>query len=123
MALKVFGVEAFTNAVVKGFYLAEYTQDILESFKEFEILSPAQMAIVTFRYVFPGLSEQRIDDINERIVNSIIDDGFAMISSTILKGHRVLRMCTMNPRTTEEDIEKTIELIKRCGDRLSPNCF
>jgi len=121
MALKTFGVEAFANAVAKGFLLAEYTQETLESFKEFEIVTPAQTAIITFRYVVPGLSEQRIDDINEKIVNSMIQDGFAMISSTLLRGRRVLRMCTINPRTSEEDIRKTIELIKRCGDRLSPH--
>ena len=123
MALKIFGVEAFTNAVAKGFYLAEYTQNAVESFKEFEIVTPAQMAVVTFRYVVPGLSERQVDDINEKIVNAIIRDGFAMISSTILKGRRVLRMCTINPRTTEEDIRKTVELIKRCGDRLCPHSF
>lgn len=123
MALKIFGVEAFTNAVAKGFYLAEYTQKVVESFKEFEIVTPAHMAIVTFRYMVPELSEEQIDDINEKIVNGIIQDGFAMISSTILKGRRVLRICTINPRTTEEDIRKTMELIKRCGDRLSPNSF
>lgn len=121
MALKIFGVEAFTNAVARGLYLAEYTQEILESFEEFEIGTPAQMAIVTFRYVVPGLPEEQIDDINENIIDSIIQDGFAMISSTLLKGHRVLRMCTINPRTSEADIRKTIKLIKRCGDRLSPN--
>jgi glutamate/tyrosine decarboxylase-like PLP-dependent enzyme len=123
MALRIFGAEEFASAVAKGFYLAEYTQGILESFKEFEIVTPAHMAIVTFRYVVPELSEQQIDNINEKIVDSIIQHGFAMISSTTLKGRKVLRMCTINPRTTEEDIKKTIRLIKRYGDHLCPNSF
>jgi len=32
-----------------------------------------------------------------------------MVVSTVLKGRTVLRMCPINPRTTERDIEETIK--------------
>jgi hypothetical protein len=31
------------------------------------------------------------------------------VTSTTLRGRSVLRLCTINPRTTESDIEETIE--------------
>ena len=40
-------------------------------------------------------------------------DGFAFLSSTVLRGRTVLRLCTINPRTTEEEIIQTIERIEK----------
>ena len=118
MSLQIFGVEAFRQAVEKGFSLAEYAQDVILKYKEFEIVTPAQMAVITFRYVIPGKDDKYLDDLNERIVDAMIRGGFAMIISTVLRGRRVLRICTTNPRTTQEDIRATIERIKQFGDEL-----
>jgi glutamate/tyrosine decarboxylase-like PLP-dependent enzyme len=118
MSLQIFGVEAFRQAVEKGFSLAEYAQDVISKYKEFEIVTPAQMAVVTFRYIIPGKDDKYLDDLNERIVDAMIRSGFAMIISTVLRGRRVLRICTTNPRTTQEDVRATIERIKHFGDEL-----
>jgi aromatic-L-amino-acid decarboxylase len=48
----------------------------------------------------------------------MITDGFAMISSTVLRGHTVLRLCTINPRTTESDLQETIRRLEQFGDKL-----
>ena len=39
----------------------------------------------------------------------MVADGFAAPSTTELGGRVALRLCTINPRTTFEDIERTIE--------------
>ena len=39
----------------------------------------------------------------------MVADGFAAPSTTELAGRVALRLCTINPRTTFEDIERTIE--------------
>ena len=36
-------------------------------------------------------------------------DRYALPSTTTVGGRVVLRLCTINPRTTEGDIERTIE--------------
>jgi hypothetical protein len=33
------------------------------------------------------------------------------VQTTELRGQTVLRLCTINPRTTEEDIAKTVEAL------------
>ena len=45
-------------------------------------------------------------------------DGYALPSTTELGGRVVLRLCTINPRTTEEDVERTIERM----EELSGSC-
>jgi len=119
MSLKVFGIEAFRKAISWGIRLAELAEEALRKFPHWEIVTPAQMGIVTFRYVPASQSSVESDAINQRIVNEMMEDGFAMVSSTVLRGHIVLRMCTINPRTTEEDIHETIRRLGYIANRLS----
>ena len=50
MSLKVFGLAAVRVAIERGFELAEMAESLLRSAGSWEIVTPAQMAIVTFRY-------------------------------------------------------------------------
>ena len=47
------------------------------------------------------------------MVRATVADGFAAPSTTVLDGHTVARLCTINPRTTNQDIEATIERMER----------
>lgn len=120
MSLKTFGLEAFRKAVEWGFTLAELAEEVLRQDECWEVTSPAQMGIVTFRFVPENhtLNPGEIEALNQRIVDKMIAEGFAMISTTSLRGHIVLRLCTINPRTTEEDIRATIRKLERFGHQL-----
>ena len=77
-----------------------------------EVITPAQMGIVTFRFVREGWTPAQLDTINQRIVDEMIAGGFAM------SGRTVLRRCTINPRTTEDDIRETMQKLEECGNHL-----
>ena len=79
------------------------------------------MGIVTFRFVAPGHSGRRLNDLNQAIVDAMIADGFAFATSTSLRGRTVLRLCTINPRTTPADIRETIHWLKRLGEEAARN--
>jgi aromatic-L-amino-acid decarboxylase len=40
-----------------------------------------------------------------------------MLSTTILRGRTVLRMCTINPRTTEAEVRETIRRLAAMAER------
>lgn len=121
MSLKTFGFAAFRIAVAWAFTLAELAEEVLHKSTCWEVVTHAQMGIVTFRFVPEGqtLAAVEIDAINQRIVDEMIADGFAMISTTSLRGRIVLRFCTINPRTTEEDIRETIRKLESLGRHIS----
>jgi glutamate/tyrosine decarboxylase-like PLP-dependent enzyme len=100
MSLQVFGTRAFREAVERGFTLANIAEQRLRQSPDWEIVTPAQMAIVTFRH--------RRDAVTRRLVADAQADGHAFLTSTILRGRPALRLCPINPRTTEDDIETTI---------------
>jgi glutamate/tyrosine decarboxylase-like PLP-dependent enzyme len=128
MSLQIFGADAFAAALDRTFYLAEYAEKELRARNHWEITSAAQMAVVTFRFIPKGhqggsaASERRIDALNRAIAARMQAQGFALVLTTELRGKTVLRLCTINPRTTEEDIAKTVEAMEEHGrNESNPN--
>jgi len=119
MSLQVFGADAFAAALERTFYLAEYAEKELRARSNWEITSSAQMAVVAFRYVPERLTDssadgaRRIDALNRAIAARMQEQGFALVLTTELRGKTVLRLCTINPRSTEEDIAKTVEALDK----------
>jgi glutamate/tyrosine decarboxylase-like PLP-dependent enzyme len=102
----VFGLDAFKAAIARGLALAELAEAILREREGWEVVTPAQLAIVTFRRDGP-------DELTDRIVAAAVAEGFTAPSTTILDGRPVARLCTINPRTTDEDIRATIERLEQ----------
>ena len=118
LSLKVFGVAAFRAAVERGIRLAELAEHTLRQSSCWEVVSPAQLGIVAFRFVHEGASPKKLNTLNQQLVGKTIEDGFAFVSSTILKGCTVLRLCTINPRTADEDVIATIQRLEQYGHGL-----
>jgi glutamate/tyrosine decarboxylase-like PLP-dependent enzyme len=115
LSLKVFGAAAFRAAVDRGISLAELAEQALRQSSCWEIVSPAQLGIVAFRFVSEGMSDDAINTLNLRLIEKCLQDGFALVSSTILNGRTVLRLCIINPRTTDEDVIDTIQRLEQYG--------
>ena len=101
---------ATREAIDYNIELAEKTEAYLRKSPNWEIVSPAHLAILNFRYnsIHEKLSEKELDKLNQRIYKEIIRSKEAHLVTTILNGQVVLRMCLINPRTTFEDIKQTI---------------
>jgi aromatic-L-amino-acid/L-tryptophan decarboxylase len=113
LSLQVFGLDAFREAIGHGIALAEHAESVLRGRSGWEIVSPAQLAIVCFRRVVEGAGPEELDRVNDELVRAALADGYAAPSSTVLGGRTAIRMCTINPRTTFADIEATIERLER----------
>ncbi len=118
MSFKYFGLKAFRNAILKGIHLAEYAESFVKSKSELELITPAQLGILTFRFIRKNIKINGLNKINSEIINRLVKDGYAMISSTVLGNKVVLRMCIINPRTTESDIDNTINRIVELGENI-----
>jgi len=111
LSMQTFGVAAFRQAITRGFELAESAERELRARKGWEILSPAQMATVCFRF-------GNRDELQTRLVDEMMKDGYALLTSTELRGAVALRLCTINPRTTEEDIVGTVNRLDKFARAL-----
>ena len=59
------------------------------------------------------------DDANAALARRLAEDGYLMLSTTMLRGRTVLRMCTINPRTTDEEIAGVVERIEALAAGLA----
>jgi aromatic-L-amino-acid/L-tryptophan decarboxylase len=109
LSLRVFGLAAFREAVAHGIALAEHAEATLRARPGWEVVSPAQLAIVCFR-------RDGDDALQTAIAAAMVRDGYAVPSTTEVAGRVALRMCTINPRTTFEDVERTIERMEAVSE-------
>lgn len=115
MSIKAFGLAAFRRAVETGLENARFAEKRLRSNTLWEVLTPASLGVVTFRYRPAGLSDADLNRINLAISQRCVAGGFAMVMTTELRTKTALRLCTINPRTTQEDISDTIRYLERAG--------
>lgn len=120
LSFKVFGVAAFRQSIDHGIMLAEQVEAFLGKAKDWEVVTPAQLGIVTFRYIPCKLaSTDTINEINKKLVEEITHRGFAMLSTTELKEKVVIRLCSINPRTTTEEMLQIMMKIKALAEEVS----
>jgi aromatic-L-amino-acid/L-tryptophan decarboxylase len=118
LSLQVFGVAAFRESMERGFALAEFAEEKLRGSACWEVIVPAHMAIVCFRHVRSGLDDAGLDAWNSRIAKAMFHDGSAAVTTTVLRGRKVLRFCTINPRTSEDDIARTIARLEELAAQI-----
>lgn len=115
MSIKTFGLKSFRKAIDYNIFLAEATETYLRKSNVWEIVSPANLAIINFRYnpMNERYSEKELDALNQKIANRITNSGEALLVTTVLNKQLVLRMCLINPRTTLTDVKATIKLCEQ----------
>ncbi len=118
MTFKVFGLEAISEAIAAGFENAERAESLLREAGCWEIVTPAQMAIVTFRYQPADGDEALANRVTHDLVGALLDDGYAFASGSQLREKTVMRMCCNNPRSTPEDLRETVALMGRLAAEL-----
>lgn len=115
MSLKTFGLESFSAAVANGIELAEKLENYLRQNPDWEVLSTATLAVITFRYHPEKFPTKKLDNLNQHISNAIIKSQKAMVATTIIKGVVSLRMCTINPRTNFENVKRVVDAMEEFG--------
>lgn len=110
LTFRTYGADAIREAIGHGVRLAEHAEAVLNDDQRWHVVTPAQLAIVTFTR--HGAS----DDDHRRCAEWLSAEGFAAASSTHLNDRWVLRLCTINPRTTDDDITETIQQMAKFFD-------
>jgi aromatic-L-amino-acid decarboxylase len=103
LTLRVHGARAMREAVARGIALGEEAEALVREDPRLEVVSPAQLGVVCFAVT--GAEEGE----HARRAAALAADGYADVTSTVVRGRPVLRLCTINPRTTAEDLRETIE--------------
>ncbi len=117
MSIQTFGMAAFRRAVGNGIELADRADAYVRASPDLELLSPASLGVVCFRYNprSRDLDEAALEALNEKVQGRVISEGVAMMSSTRLHGRYALRLCILSHMTTWRDVEETLTAIEVFG--------
>lgn len=110
MSIKTFGIYTFRDAIDQSILRTEELEDKLRDSPLWQVVSPATLAIINFRYnpLDLNLPEEQLDAVNQYISKQIIANKYAVLVTTELNGQVVLRMCLINPAVTMEMLDETI---------------
>jgi glutamate/tyrosine decarboxylase-like PLP-dependent enzyme len=109
MTFQVFGAREIARAIDIGFAMAEAAEAAIRAKPLWRVISPSSMGILAFRAAPEGWTDADCDRLNADIAARSKAEGKDMVATTELKGRVALRICPINPRLTNSDIEGTLE--------------
>ncbi|MFT3794295.1 pyridoxal phosphate-dependent decarboxylase family protein [Flavobacterium sp.] len=105
--LMAYGSEGYRDIVASNIRNAQQFAELLEKSAAFKLAAPTLLNVVCFT-----LSEkpEQLPDLLEAIRN----EGYFFVTPTVFKGQMALRAAFVNWRTTEHDIQLSIEKLINC---------
>ncbi|MEO6166331.1 MAG: amino acid decarboxylase, partial [Chitinophagales bacterium] len=80
------GVKKFGRLVTQNIEQVQYLKSLIESNEKLELLAPAPMNILCFRYTVPSISNEQLNILNKELLIRLHESGVAVPSYTILHG-------------------------------------
>jgi aromatic-L-amino-acid decarboxylase len=113
ISINYFGLAAFRHSIDGCIDLTEHAQRRIEASPQLELITPASLGIVTFRRHPPGMDdEQALDRINADLVARIAEDGEVFLSTGIVRGRQMLRLCILNHSTSQAIVDRALDLVE-----------
>jgi aromatic-L-amino-acid/L-tryptophan decarboxylase len=122
VTLQQAGKNGYIKMINDDMQLARLLFDLAAGEDELEAVSN-HLSITTFRFVPHGFDARNhpdnyLDKLNEAIVNSLQAGGEVFLSNAVVANKYCLRVCIVNFRTRQEDIEALVDIVLRTGRRL-----
>ena len=120
--LKIHGARSIQAAIDSNITVARHLASMIEASADFELLAPAPLSIVCFRYVRKDLSRRsnaEADAFNKRLMLEVQRDGDSYLSNAMIGGRFALRACIVNFRTTTHDVERLLDTLRRVATRMT----
>jgi aromatic-L-amino-acid decarboxylase len=114
------GVDAIARNIEGNVAQARYLEQRVRQSEVLELLSPASLNLVTFRYAPSGASADALDAANIEILQRLQERGIAVPSSTRVNGALAIRVAITNHRTRFADIDLLADSVERIGREVLP---
>jgi glutamate/tyrosine decarboxylase-like PLP-dependent enzyme len=123
-ALKVFialmqvGRTGYIRMINKNIQLSRLLFELAEKHPQLEAVTQ-HLSITTLRYVPDDAAgdEAYLDKLNKALLNKLQQGGKVFLSNAVIHKKYCLRSCIVNFRTSKKDIEETMEIIVKEGER------
>ena len=118
MCLKEHGLEKYVAMIQKNISQALYVQQLVQQQSDLEMLTPVTMNIACLRFIKQELSHEGHNELNKELLIRLQEQGIASPSSTILNSRFAIRVCIVNQRTQQADLDLMVNEIVRIGRKI-----
>lgn len=119
LPLKLYGAEAFRQALAEKLALARWATEQLRTMPEIEILAEPQLSIVAFRLRLPGVGEADLNALNRRFLSAINRRNRVHLTATMLGDRFALRICVLSFRTHMDRMEACLEDLRAAAEEVA----
>ncbi|OOF90141.1 hypothetical protein ASPCADRAFT_401029 [Aspergillus carbonarius ITEM 5010] len=118
-SLQILGTDKIDQMISRGFELANLVENEIRKLADWEIITPNALAVLNFRFIPKDMNADDVDRINGLISKELCVQNIAAVFTTCINGVVCLRMCTINPRTTDNDIRDVINALDQNAQGIS----
>jgi aromatic-L-amino-acid decarboxylase len=118
MSMKAYGVRAYADLIDQNVADAQYLAALVRADPDLELLAPAPLNVVCFRYAPADVAPDQLDALNAEILIRVQEDGIAVPSGTKLRGHYAIRVANVNHRSRRGDFGILTEAVKHIGREI-----
>ena len=116
--LRAYGRSGYRAMVERHLDLAQRIVAQVDAAPELERLADVKLNIVCFRLRPSGVPEDELNDLNQRLLDALLEDGRVFVTGTVYDGKRALRPALVNWRTQEADVDLLVETVRELGAAL-----
>lgn len=117
MVMQQIGMEGYRQLITQDINSTRALQAKIQARTDFELVAKGPLSITCFRYAPDGVAEDQLADLNKKLVAIVQREGKAFLTSTEINGILVLRMCIVNFRTTDTDLDMVLDALAEAGQR------
>jgi glutamate/tyrosine decarboxylase-like PLP-dependent enzyme len=118
LSLKEHGLDKYRRLIRQNIAQAYYLARLVENSPALELLAPAPLNVVCFRYRSDRLDEDGHNALNREILMELHERGIATPTSTLLDGKYAIRAAITNHRSRKEDFEALVRETIRLGEEI-----
>jgi aromatic-L-amino-acid decarboxylase len=116
--IRSYGTDGLQKKIREHIGFAVRLKEMILDESDFEILAPVIINVVCFRFCPAGLSENNLNELNEKLNHYLNDSGRLYLSHTMINGKYTLRMVTGQTNVTLSHVEKAWDLIQTSAHDL-----
>ena len=115
MTLKAEGVDRWTKCIEQNVHHARHLARAIEASPELELLAPAPLNVVCFRYAPRSGTPADWDALNQEILVQLQERGIAVPSGTVINGRFAIRVANVNHRSKDADFDALLRAVIEIG--------
>lgn len=119
MLLKEHGLQQYRDIIRRNLQQAQYLAKLVQDEPQLELMAPAPLNIVCFRFNPGNTPMDKLNTINKEVLMRLHEEGIAAPTYTLLNGQYVIRAAITNHRSGLHDFDVLVKEILRIGNQLT----